>query len=108
MACRVAPRVVPAVPVIGFLYVAQVVNDKILNVLDKSRIPRLGIGTATLEDEKLLGRCRPEPFDRLRTGSARGLRRSAPNRRAPSRPLWTAVVLSVGMGAPGDGTSAFC
>ena len=34
-AFRVAPWVVPAVPVIGFLKVAYVVNHEILNVLDK-------------------------------------------------------------------------
>ena len=35
LAFRVAPWVVPAVPVSGFLHVAYVVDHKILNVLDK-------------------------------------------------------------------------
>ena len=73
----------------------------------KSRIPILGIATGTREDEKYQGRCRPEPFDRLRTGSAERSGRSAPNRRAPSRSLRTAIVWSVRIGLLATGPAVF-
>ena len=89
LAFRIALRSVAAVPVIGFLHVANVYNHKVLNVLDKSRIPILGIATGTLEDEKLLGRC--HPFDKLRAGSAEGSKALRPQSSCalagPSGPL---------------------
>ncbi len=36
----------------------------------KRKRSSMAVVTGTLEDEKVLGRCHPEPFDRLRTGSA--------------------------------------
>ncbi len=67
----------------------------------------MSVATGTLGDE-VPGRCHPSPSAGSGQAPPRGLSRSAPNRRASSRPLRTAVVLSVRIGAPGEGTMALC
>ena len=57
----------------------------------KSRIPIFGIATGTLGDEKYQAAVSPSPSTGSGQAPPRGLGRWGPNRRAPSRPLRTAV-----------------
>ena len=58
----------------------------------------MSVATGTLEDENYQAAVTPS--------EAEGSKALRPNRRAPGRPLRTALVLSVRIGTLGDGTSA--